>query len=567
LQNITPDWQSIIMEKIKNNYGLMSIRNRILIFSVLVTFIPSFGMGWILNSMIHTTITEKTEQKLLYSANIIEREIALWFKQRSYDLHVFSNSFIISENLGRHLSAKNNTDTDPSDPSVYSKNIATYLSSVQNQFDDYRRLVVLDNEGVIVSASETTEMDHPIQLPENTAEQIAAANSFKGDVYFDAENNSPLMLIGIPLFSERYDAYAGFLAAEVRLQGILPLLQTALFDTKNDLHICGSLINLHDGTHFLSTGHSTDFGSPEIITSGTAQLFDSPPQLQDFFNSHGTRVVGIATPLENPLWGLLITENHDDVFARVTRARNRNVLIICSFSLFIGLAAYLFARQIITPLRALTNGALQVANGNLNVTLPIQKNDELGFATKVFNEMVAELNLSHTKLEQLATTDALTQLANRKQIMISLSKHFEYYQRYTAEFSILMIDIDYFKRINDTYGHLAGDAVLLQMAKIFQETLRNVDMAGRYGGEEFLVILAETSGEKAQHTAERIRQAVEKHIFTFENCLIKVSISIGVARILEKEKNENSLVSRADQALYQAKENGRNQVVYIADAP
>lgn len=227
--------------------------------------------------------------------------------------------------------------------------------------------------------------------------------------------------------------------------------------------------------------------------------------------------------------------------------------------------AYLFARQIITPLTALTKGSLEVANGNLNIALPVQQNDELGFATKMFNQMVAELKLSHTKLEQLATTDALTQLANRKQIMKRLFKHFEYYQRYTAEFSILMIDIDHFKKINDTYGHLTGDAVLMQVAKIFQETLRNVDIAGRYGGEEFLVILAETSGEQAMRTAERIRQAVENHTFSFATSSIKATISIGVARILENEKDENSLVSRADQALYQAKAKGRNRVVYIAD--
>lgn len=554
------------MEKIKNSYGLMSIKNRILIFSVLVTFIPSFGMGWILNSMIHTTITEKTEQKLLYSANIIEREISLWFKQRSYDLHVFSNSFVISENLARYLSARNNSEQKASDLPVYTKKISTYLSSVQKQFDDYRRLFVLDNEGVIVAVSNTTMRDIPIQLPKDTIEQIAATNSFKGGVYFDPTNNSPLMLIGIPLFSGEYDAYAGFLAAEVRLQGLLPLLQGALFDSKNDVHICGSLISLTDGIHFLSTGHSADSGTPGNVSTSMSQLFANPPELQDFFNYQGTRVVGIATPMENPLWGLLITENHADVFARVTHSRNQNVLIICSFALFIGLIAYLFARQIITPLTALTNGSRQVANGNLNITLPIQKNDELGFATRTFNQMVAELKLSHTKLEQLATTDALTQLANRKQIMKRLFKHFEYYQRYTTEFSILMIDIDHFKKINDTYGHLAGDAVLMQMARIFQETLRNVDIAGRYGGEEFLVILAETSGEKAVHTAERIRQAVENHTFSFATNSIKVSISIGVARILENEKDENSLVSRADQALYQAKEKGRNRVVYIADS-
>ncbi|MBU0945125.1 MAG: diguanylate cyclase [Proteobacteria bacterium] len=551
------------MEKFETNYGLLSIRNRILIFSVLVTLIPSFGMGWLLNSMIHTTITEKIEQKLLYSGNIIEREISLWFKQRNYDLHILSNSFIISENLAGYLNTDNKKKQEASSPPIYTKKIATYLDSVQKQFDDYSRLFVLDNEGQIVAASEPMDMEQAIQLPTDRTEQIAATNSFKGDVYFTGKDSSPLILIGIPLFSEKRDNL-GFLAAEVRLEGILPLLQAALFNNGKEAPLCAALVHLKDGSHFLSTGHSTDPVTPQNISTTIRQLFDSPPHLQSFSDYHGTHVVGLAMALNTSGWGLLITEKYVDVFAKVTRSRNRNILIICSFALLMGVVAYLFAKQIITPLTALTNGSLLVANGNLNVCLPIHKNDELGLATRMFNEMVAELKQNHAKLEQLATTDSLTQLANRKEIMRKLCQHFEHYQRYATEFSILMIDIDHFKKINDTYGHLAGDAVLRQLAMIFQETLRNVDMAGRYGGEEFLVILAETSGEKAQHTGERIRQAVERHTFIYDNNPLKITISIGIARILEEEKNENSLVSRADQALYRAKGNGRNQVVYIA---
>jgi diguanylate cyclase (GGDEF)-like protein len=551
------------MKEFETNYGLLSIRNRILVFSVLVTLIPSFSMGWLLNSMIHTTITDEIEQELFYSANIIEREISLWFKQRNYDLHVLSNSLIISENLGRGINTDNKTKQEASTLPVYTKEIATYLNSVHKQFDDYSRLFILNNEGVIIAASEPADRGQAIQLPKDKTEQIAATNSFKGDVYFTEQGSSPLILIGIPLFSEKRDNL-GFLAAEVRLEGILPFLQAALFDSEKDVPLCATLIHLKDGNHFLSTGHCADPITLGKISNTIRQRFDSPPHLQIFFNYRDTHVLGIAMALNTSNWGLLITENYVDVFAKVTRSRNRNIIIICSFALLMGLVAYLFTKQILTPLKALTNGSLLVTKGNLNVCLPIQKNDELGFATRMFNEMVAELKQSHAKLEQLATTDALTQLANRKEIMRKLCKHFEYHQRYTTEFSILMIDIDHFKNINDTYGHLAGDAILTQLAIIFQETLRNVDMAGRYGGEEFLVILAETSGEKAQQTGERIRQVVERHAFTYDDLTLQITISIGVARILKEEKNENSLISRADQALYKAKKNGRNRVVYMA---
>lgn len=548
------------MEKSKNNCGFNSIRNRILIFSVLITLIPSIGMGWFLYDAVHATITEKIEQKLVVSSSIIEREISLWFKERSHDLHVFSNSFVISENFNNSCNTKDSTNRNSPEVTLATKKIATYLTSVQQHFDDYVRLFVMDNDGTVVAVSETEGIDRPVQLPQDLREQVADTKYFTGEVYFEEGNNSPLMVIGIPLFSKQFDKHIGLLAIEVRVRSLLPLLKSSLDNSNNDVHLTGSLINLIDGRHFLSTDNSAN---SVTLSDNTLELFNRPTQLQCFVDCKKTYVAGIVMPLQQLHWGLIIKVNHDDVFARVIKSRNRNILIVCSFALLIGFAAYLFAKQIITPLTALTNGAKQVADGNLDVHLPILQNDELGFATRIFNEMVAELQQNHAKLEQLATTDNLTELANRKLIMDTLVRQFEYYQRYSKEFSIMMIDVDHFKKINDTYGHLAGDAVLWQISRIFLETLRNVDTAGRYGGEEFLIVMAETEGEQARHTAERIRKAVLQHEFVFEKTSMQISISIGVAKIQAGDEDEGTLVNRADQAMYQAKKNGRNQVVYV----
>jgi diguanylate cyclase (GGDEF)-like protein len=124
-----------------------------------------------------------------------------------------------------------------------------------------------------------------------------------------------------------------------------------------------------------------------------------------------------------------------------------------------------------------------------------------------------------------------------------------------------MIDIDHFKTINDRHGHLAGDAVLMQLAQIFREALRSIDIAGRYGGEEFLVILGQTGIRKAVMTAERIRSAVEQHEFIHQNLRLHVTISAGVAEITPADDSEKSLIGRADHALYKAKGAGRNRVV------
>lgn len=515
--------------------------------------------------MLHTTLTENVEQQLIASSNIIEQEISLWFRERSYDLYVFSNSFVISDNFSKYLDAKTDEKKGATEAPMYIRTIETYLTSVQTQFDDFARLFVLDNDGNIAAASDTSDKDSPVQLPIDTTKQLNSTNYFKGEVYFGEGENSPLMLIGIPLVSEQNKNQIGFLAIEVRLHGLLSILHTVLANTKQDSKVHGSLLRLKDGRQFLSTDTSADHFPPAPVSVDLLSLFDNLPSLQDFSNSKNVRVVGILTPLEQFHWGLVVAEKHKDVYARATRFRNRNILLSCCLSLLIGLIAYLFAKQILTPLTALTRGARRVANGDLNVRLPIHKNDELGFAAKVFNEMVVELQQTQTKLKELATKDSLTNLANRKQIMKNLLKQFKYYQRYRVEFSVLMIDVDHFKKINDNHGHLAGDAVLRQMAEIFLKTIRDVDAAGRYGGEEFLVLIAESAEEKAQQAAERLRRAVNKHIFIYEKNSLKVNISIGITKISPQDRDEHSLINRADQALYLAKRNGRNQVTYLPD--
>jgi diguanylate cyclase (GGDEF)-like protein len=555
------------MKKNVGKYGLRSIRTRILVFSILATLIPSFGMGLLLNMMLHKTLTEKVEQQLIASSNLIEKEISLWFKELSYDLYVFSNSFVVSENLTKYLNTQDGTATDKTDSSKYIRTIETYLTSVQAQFSDFARLFVLNNDGTVVAASDTPDRDRPVQLPDDVASQVNLTTYIRGDVYLDEANNSPLMLIGIPLFSEQYHGQAGILAIEVRLQGILSLFDTVLSNTNMDNQVRGSLIRLKDGRHFLSNHKAADHIIPATASDDILSFFNTPPSLQDFSDSHEVRSVGVFTPLRQFKWGLILAENYNDVYARAIHSRNRNFLITCCFGLLMGLIAYFFAKRITAPLRALTEGAQRVANGDLDVRLPIHKNDELGFTTRVFNKMVIELQQTLTKLEELATTDALTNLDNRKQILKKLFNQFKHYQRYRVDFSVVMIDADHFKNINDTYGHPAGDAVLKQMASIFHETLRSLDSAGRYGGEEFLVVMTGSAGENAFQAAERIRRAVSEHTFTYGNNSLKVNVSIGITKSSPQDENEHRLIERADQALYQAKRNGRNQVVYLPNKP
>ena len=164
-------------------------------------------------------------------------------------------------------------------------------------------------------------------------------------------------------------------------------------------------------------------------------------------------------------------------------------------------------------------------------------------------------------LEEEAIYDPLTKCFNKKEIEILIEKFLKESLRYNKPLSILMLDIDFFKKVNDTYGHLAGDFVLKEVADIIKSTIRNSDACGRFGGEEFIIVLPNTKLNGAMKLAERIRENIQNHKFIFQNQEIPITISIGIT---SASKNDSlfSLIERADEALYEAKSKGRNRVEY-----
>jgi diguanylate cyclase (GGDEF)-like protein len=161
---------------------------------------------------------------------------------------------------------------------------------------------------------------------------------------------------------------------------------------------------------------------------------------------------------------------------------------------------------------------------------------------------------------QTAATDALTGLANRRTFDQKLLHHVGFYERYARPFAVLMLDVDSFKRFNDTYGHEAGDRVLKEVAAVLRSAVRDADLAARMGGEEFVVLLPEAGLRSAAEAAERIRRMVEVRAVPFEGRSLLVTVSIGVAAVPDCTDTAGSVLALADAALYRAKEAGRNRV-------
>ncbi len=170
-------------------------------------------------------------------------------------------------------------------------------------------------------------------------------------------------------------------------------------------------------------------------------------------------------------------------------------------------------------------------------------------------------------LSQQARFDTLTGLANRRHFMMLAEQELSRATRYEGQLSILMMDIDHFKKVNDTYGHHTGDLVLQQLGTLCRETLHENDVVGRIGGEEFAIVLPETAPKQANEAAERLRRVIAKSTVPLEHGMpLSFTVSIGIVTLFGRDTNVDTLLGYADEALYEAKRNGRNRICVYAQA-
>ena len=261
-----------------------------------------------------------------------------------------------------------------------------------------------------------------------------------------------------------------------------------------------------------------------------------------------------------------------------------NAIIKTAVLIFLFFVA--FRKYLEKPLQDLTNTIVKLrveATNERKISVDMKYDNELKILQDEFNKLLNKISIEENKriellkdinqklefevekrteeLEHIAITDGLTQLYNRTKMDMELQKLEGIYKRYGRVFSVIMIDIDYFKSVNDTFGHQVGDSVLKQFAKILKENIRNTDFIGRWGGEEFLIVCPETSEENATTLALNLRKQIEETLF--EKVGHK-TMSVGVAQIKDEIDLDN-LISNADNAMYFAKENGRNKVVAFSE--
>ncbi|MFH1862462.1 MAG: GGDEF domain-containing protein [bacterium] len=206
--------------------------------------------------------------------------------------------------------------------------------------------------------------------------------------------------------------------------------------------------------------------------------------------------------------------------------------------------------------------------GRINISFD-QMNRELITAKLRVEELAEQLSEANHKLQELADTDGLTGISNRRVFENAITCEFYRSQRYGHPLSCLLLDLDHFKYINDTEGHLVGDQVLREVARLLRANLRRTDILARYGGEEFIALLPEAEQQAALAVAEKLRRTIEEYLFNVEGRPLKVTVSIGISTYsgASSASNEKELLQRADENLYQAKKHGRNQCWLEAPSP
>lgn len=280
-------------------------------------------------------------------------------------------------------------------------------------------------------------------------------------------------------------------------------------------------------------------------------------------------------------WGTVTaTYSLQGLSAQVERTRMR--LALTSVVLFLILGTILFFgldRLVVRPVHTLQQAVRRMGEGHLSTRVPPLRGSELGELTNTINRMASalqherenlersvaertkELQDANARLERLAVTDGLTGVFNHRRFQEQLQAEILRSERHKRPMGVLMVDVDFFKKVNDAMGHPAGDELLRRLAEVLGADLRATDLIARYGGEEFAVLLPETTKSEAMQVAERMRIAVETKINSGPAWPIPVTVSIGVGTFPEDGKTGEQVLVAADQAMYVAKRQGRNRVI------
>ena len=549
---------------------MKSIKSKIIVFSILATLIPSLGLGILSFKQNEVMISENVTRELRAMANHASRELDLWTKDQIYIARELSTSKILIEGLSLTNQPQKNKFL------IQQKILEHYLKSVHKKLETVLELTVINTEGEVIASN--IESPAPAPLPQNWPESASIQGNVIIPPHWNALYTTATFSISVPILSVD-DFILGALIVTFDLRNI----QSSLKDSEKSPPGDVLLLDKNGNIMLASNSVMPDTDSPvSLDLKALKKLQDNPGEFEIFEEElHHQKVIGLAYTSETPPITIIASRNYESIYAAWTEQRNLFIGLISAILLIVTTIAFRMGHAIVVPLQRLIYATEKIVKGDLDVELTTTQHNEMGQLTLMFNQMTdklrqnqAEINAASTAmqlknqlLETLSITDSLTGLYNRNKLNLIINDQLARYARNKRPFAILMIDVDYFKTLNDSLGHVAGDEILTAVANKIIHCIRSVDFAARYGGDEFILILTETTVEEAMKTAERIRAHVASIYCTAINETVNVTLSIGIIQSEPEDTSLTILLSRVDSALYEAKHAGRNQAYCMQPKP
>jgi diguanylate cyclase (GGDEF)-like protein len=534
--------------KVLDALRLDSIKNRILALAVMATLIPAAGTAFLSYRQNRQALVDTLDSELRSVVSQTAREIDLWVDQRTYEVRVFTGSFEVTENLARI----------PSGGAVGAEaegRLTDYLVGVYGRSGDYAGLLATDATATPMASTGEVAVSLAA-LPADWLARVGRGDAVMSEPYQDAGLGQVVATLAVPIEAGPL-AFVGSLAATLTFEAIDGILEG--FAPGDG----GRVALVTGGGEVIANSEGRIAGTSGAVVSDVLGVLQEAQGRAVEYTDDGTRMVGAMTAIPGLEWAVVAQMPAETAYAEVAQLRNSALLLVSVILVVVGGIAYLLGVVIVRPLARLTAGAGAVAAGDLSVDLPEAGRGEVGYLTEVFNEMVERLRRSreelderNRELERLSVTDLLTGLHNRRYLLDAFDKEIRRADRHERAFCVLIMDVDRFKRYNDTHGHLAGDDVLRALGTVLKDATRDLDVTARYGGEEFICLLPECDAANAVAAAERIRGRLAKGTFAGG----PVTLSIGVAEFPTHGETAAAVIGEADAALYAAKAAGRDQV-------
>ncbi|HEX5131437.1 MAG TPA: diguanylate cyclase [Candidatus Krumholzibacteria bacterium] len=530
--------------------------------------LTSFVVGLATTHSTGAFLTDRMTDRFPSTLTTTVTRLRLWHGRQSAELERLARS----ETL--RLSAQRAASGPVAARASATAQVDYFLRLVQPSYPVYEQLLVLGPDGRLLAST--------AESPAVASDEAAQAWTEIGENGFEPGASRPLIASGrvhqwlyVTLGDSAVAApKRSWLVARIDLERIAVTLEEVRLGAGGDLFL------LDDQGRFITQPRTVGERMIGTVAMQVPTRQEGPVLVERRSRFDGKQVFHSKVHVDEIGGWLAYEEDYALAMTPVLEAQQRIWVAVLVVGAIAILAALRIAQSILKPIHGLALGAQRINEGLVGVKIPKGAPDEIGMMIDTFNEMAMKITLSqaelqyknkmlntqndrlqdmNVRLEELSVTDGLTGLFNHRHFWNLMNTELARVDLQNGDLALILLDLDDFKRVNDKFGHAVGDQLLLTVANVLGETIRDTDIVARYGGEEFAVLLPDTDESGAQQVAEKIRASVEAVRFnvTDTDIVLKVTVSIGVSVF---RGNRREFFNAADRALYQSKAAGKNCV-------